>query len=55
MSWEIHTADVEGAFPTENIKRTEKVLADNGIDEDETDSVLHAIGYTLLDAELYNE
>lgn len=53
MSWNIETAEVKGTFPTENIKKAEKVLADNGIDKDETDSVLQAIGYTLIDTELY--
>lgn len=33
----------------ENIRRTLKVLTDNGIDPDEAGVVLDAIGYTLLD------
>ena len=33
----------------ENIRRTLKVLIDNGIDPDEAGIVLEAIGYTLLD------
>ncbi len=33
----------------ENIRRTLKVLIDNGIDPDEAGVVLEAIGYTLLD------
>lgn len=37
----------------EDIKRTKQVLIDNGIEEDEVDSVLQAIGYTLIDTELY--
>jgi hypothetical protein len=37
----------------ENIKRTEQVLIDNGIEPDEVETVLQAIGYTLLDTELY--
>jgi len=36
----------------ENI-RAEQVLIDNGIDKDEAECVLQAIGYTLLDTELY--
>lgn len=35
------------------IALAERVLADNGIDNDETDIVLQAIGYILLDTELY--
>lgn len=37
----------------ECIKKSEQVLVDNGIEEDEADTVLQAIGYTLLDTELY--
>lgn len=39
----------------EDIKRTEQVLIDNGIEADEADTVLQAIGYVLLDTELYPE
>lgn len=38
---------------SEDIIRTKQVLIDNGIEEDEADSVLQAIGYTLIDTELY--
>lgn len=38
-----------------DIERCEQVLVDNGIDEDEADTVLQAIGYVLLDTELYPE
>lgn len=38
---------------TKNLRKAEKVLIDNGIDEDEAETVLQAIGYTLLDEELY--
>ena len=37
----------------EDVKRAEKVLIDNGIDADEACIVLQAIGYVLLDTELY--
>lgn len=37
----------------EAIKKTQQVLIDNGIEADEAETVLQAIGYTLLDAELY--
>lgn len=37
----------------EDIRRSQQVLIDNGIDEDEVDVVLQALGYTLLDTELY--
>jgi len=37
----------------ENIDAAEKVLRDNGIEPDEVCTVLQAIGYTLLDIELY--
>jgi len=38
-----------------DIKNAEKVLADNGIEIDEVSTVLQAIGYVLLDTELYTE
>lgn len=36
-------------------KRAEQVLIDNGIEPDEAPIVLQAIGYVLLDTELYPE
>ena len=39
----------------EDILKAEIVLIDNGIDKDEADIVLQAIGYVLLDTELYPE
>lgn len=36
----------------EQIEKTLKCLVDNGIDEDETETVLQAIAYTLLNVEL---
>lgn len=39
----------------DQIKAAKGVLIDNGVDEDEADSVLQAIGYVLLDTELYPE
>ena len=38
-----------------NIAAAEKVLVDNGIEEDEASTVLQAVGYALLDTELYPE
>lgn len=38
-----------------NIESAEQVLVDNGIDCDEAATVLQAIGYALLDVELYPE
>ena len=38
-----------------DIKRAEQVLIDNGIEADEAPVVLQALGYVLLDAELYPE
>ena len=37
----------------EDIKRAEQDLIDNGIDADEVDIVLQAVGYVLLNTELY--
>ena len=39
----------------EDIIKAEDVLIDNGIDPDEATDVLQAIGYVLLDTELYPE
>lgn len=39
----------------ENIKRAEKLLIDNGIEKDEASIVLQALGYILLDTELYED
>jgi len=36
-------------------ERAEQVLIDNGIEPDEAPIVLQAIGYVLLDTELYPE
>lgn len=35
-----------------NVKLAMKILADNGIESDECGTVLQAVGYALLDAEL---
>ena len=37
------------------IKNAEQVLIDNGIEPDEAQVVLQAVGYALLDEELYPE
>ena len=37
----------------DDITKAEKILTDNGIEMDEAQTVLQAIGYALLDAELY--
>ena len=36
-------------------KRAEQVLIDNGLEPDEAPIVLQALGYVLLDTELYPE
>ena len=36
----------------ENVRRAQLALADNGIELDETATVLQALGYILLDTEL---
>lgn len=40
------------SISNEAIEKTKQVLIDNGVDDDEADTVLQAIGYTLLDTEL---
>ena len=39
----------------EAIAKAEQLLEDNGIDHDEVYTVLQALGYVLLDVELYPE
>ena len=39
----------------EQIRKAEQILIDNGIEDDEAETVLQAIGYVLLDEELYPE
>ena len=39
----------------DEIKKSEQVLIDNGIEKDEAQVVLQALGYTLLGIELYPE
>jgi hypothetical protein len=50
---EVHGAEV--VIPKNRIEDAKQVLADNGIEHDETETVLQAIGYTLLDTELFPE
>lgn len=45
----------ESAINQDKINKALQVLIDNGIDEDEAEIVLQAIGYTLLDTELFPE
>ena len=40
-------------FSPESIKKAERVLIDNGIDPDEAETVLQAVGYALLNEVLY--
>lgn len=37
------------------IHQAEKILMDNGIDEDDAYTILQALGYVLLDVEFYPE
>ena len=46
---------VSTTITEENIAKTIQCLIDNGIDEDEAEVVLQAIGYTLIDTELFEE
>lgn len=39
----------------ERIAKAEQILIDNGIDIDEAPIVLQALGYVLMDEELYEE
>lgn len=45
----------ESEVTNDKIYQAERCLIDNGIEIDEASTVLQAIGYILLDAELYEE
>lgn len=53
--WNIEEIDIEPCDYKKNLAATEQILVDNGIDEDEASTVLQAIGYSLLNTELYPE
>lgn len=44
---------VKASITRADIKKAEQILVDNGIEADEADTVLQAIGYALLNTELY--
>ena len=46
---------MESIIAVEKIKSAEKCLIDNGIEPDEAGTILQALGYILLDSELYPE
>ncbi len=48
------TVDAEGITP-EQINAAMQCLIDNGIEQDEAATVLQALGYILLDVELFPE
>lgn len=48
------TTDEEAIYD-ERISKAEQCLIDNGIEPDESSTVLQALGYILLDEELYPE
>lgn len=58
---ELYPADKEGeacvnvviSINEAKLKKAEQCLIDNGIEPDEAETVLQAIGYVLLDKELY--
>ena len=47
--------DAYEAYSKDKIKRAEQCLIDNGIEPDEAETVLQALGYILLGKELYPE
>lgn len=46
---------VELIVGDDEIRESEEMLVQNGIEEDEVSTVLQALGYVLLDTELYND
>lgn len=63
MAKRVYTATVNGSSSVINVQNSrigenliahaESILIDNGIDPDDAPVVLQAIGYALLDTELY--
>lgn len=51
--WNIE--EIEIPIPDACIKMAERILVDNGIEADEAEIVLQAIGYALLGTELYGK
>lgn len=45
--------DKTAGIPNTSIQKAEQILVDNGIEQDEAATVLQALGYALLDKELY--
>lgn len=52
--WNIECRDILSSLTKKQIKDAEQCLIDNGIEEDEVETVLQALGYILLDMELFN-
>ena len=52
--WNIECRDIVSALTEKQIEDAKQCLIDNGIDEDEAETVLQALGYILLDVEMYN-
>lgn len=53
--WEGHKSKTTVYISADQIESAKSILADNGIESDETETVLQAIGYALLDMELFPE
>ena len=47
------SSQTQPRFSPESIKKAEQTLIDNGIEPDEAETVLQAVGYALLNEELY--
>lgn len=55
MKYRETTIDFHSNISKEDVINAEQVLIDNGIKADEASTVLQAIGYALLDLEIYDE
>lgn len=53
MGYQVYGSSIE--IDNESVKMAEQILIDNGIKPDEASIVLQAVGYALLDMELYPE
>ena len=53
--WKVSEINLNDYITPEQKEKAKQILVDNGIEEDEAEIVLQAIGYALIDTELYPE
>lgn len=51
--WKVSEINLNDYITPEQKEKAKQILVDNGVEEDEAEIVLQAIGYALIDTELY--